>query len=51
VNQILKWIERNEYKRYQMPLGLKVSKKAFGIGRRMPLVNHFFSSAELATKP
>jgi NAD+ synthase (glutamine-hydrolysing) len=49
VNQVLRWIERNEYKRYQMPLGLKVSKKAFGIGRRLPLVHRFFSSSALAT--
>ncbi len=27
----------NEYKRQQMPIGIKVSKKAFGIGRRQPL--------------
>ncbi len=51
VNQVLKWIERNEYKRYQMPLGLKVSQKAFGIGRRLPLVHRFFSSAALSTDP
>jgi NAD+ synthase (glutamine-hydrolysing) len=31
-------INRNEYKRKQAPPGLKVTSKAFGIGRRMPLV-------------
>lgn len=51
VLQILKWVERNEYKRYQMPLGLKVSQKAFGIGRRLPLVHRFFSSVSLAANP
>lgn len=42
VQQIFDWVGRNEYKRYQMPLGLKVSSKAFGIGRRIPVVNHYF---------
>ena len=31
----------NEYKRRQAPIGIRVSKKAFGIGRRFPIVNHF----------
>lgn len=31
-------INRNEYKRKQAPPGLKVTSKAFGIGRRMPIV-------------
>lgn len=42
VDLTLKLLARNEYKRYQMPLGLKVSAKAFGVGRRMPLVHKFF---------
>jgi NAD+ synthetase len=42
VNQVARWLGSSEYKRYQMPLGLKVSSKAFGIGRRMPLVQRFF---------
>ena len=37
----VKWvidnINRNEYKRRQAPPGLKVTTKAFGIGRRMPI--------------
>ncbi|MBT5953996.1 NAD+ synthase, partial [bacterium] len=39
--QVVSWIynkvRQNEYKRYQSPPILKVSKKAFGIGRRMPI--------------
>ena len=31
----------NEYKRRQAPPGLRVSSKAFGLGRRIPIVNHF----------
>ena len=39
--EIVKWIAKaiikNEYKRKQAPLGLKVTSKAFGTGRRMPI--------------
>jgi len=31
-------INSNEYKRYQAPPVLRISSKAFGAGRRMPLV-------------
>lgn len=31
-------VNRNEYKRFQSPPILRVSSKAFGLGRRMPLV-------------
>ncbi|MFT7619418.1 MAG: NAD+ synthase (glutamine-hydrolyzing) [Planctomycetota bacterium] len=37
VKDILSRLWRNEFKRKQMPPGLKVTSKAFGIGRRMPL--------------
>lgn len=42
VEKIFKWISMNEFKRFQMPLGLKISSKAFGVGRRIPLVHRFF---------
>ena len=32
---------KNEYKRRQAAPGLRVSAKAFGAGRRIPIVNHF----------
>jgi NAD+ synthase (glutamine-hydrolysing) len=38
VGRILKMVNINEYKRYQTPPVLRVSKKAFGMGRRMPIV-------------
>ncbi|MBN8554681.1 MAG: NAD+ synthase [Deltaproteobacteria bacterium] len=41
VQKISQWLNQTEYKRFQMPLGLKVSSKAFGIGRRLPLVSRF----------
>lgn len=34
-------IRRNEYKRRQAPIVIRVSLKAFGFGRRIPIVNHF----------
>jgi NAD+ synthase (glutamine-hydrolysing) len=30
-------VNKNEYKRRQAPPGLKVTPKAFGVGRRMPI--------------
>ncbi|MFL3006121.1 MAG: hypothetical protein ACJZ1R_08150 [Candidatus Neomarinimicrobiota bacterium] len=41
VHDIYKKIKINEYKRRQAPPGLRVSSKAFGIGRRLPIVNNF----------
>ncbi|TDO02612.1 NAD+ synthase [Sunxiuqinia elliptica] len=38
VNKIIKMVNRNEYKRFQAPPILRVSSKAFGFGRKMPLV-------------
>ena len=38
VHDILRKVDRNEYKRRQAPPGLRVSKKAFGVGRRLPIV-------------
>lgn len=37
LNDLLSQIMRNEYKRHQAPLGLKISRKAFGSGRRYPI--------------
>lgn len=37
VNEILRKIAINEYKRFQLAIGLKLSPVAFGPGRRMPL--------------
>jgi NAD+ synthase (glutamine-hydrolysing) len=37
VEWIVRTVERNEYKRKQAAPGLKVTSKAFGVGRRMPI--------------
>jgi NAD+ synthase (glutamine-hydrolysing) len=41
VHWVLKTVNRNEYKRIQAPPGLKVTGKAFGTGRRIPLAQKF----------
>ena len=41
VNLVYQKIRISEYKRRQAAPGLRVSTKAFGIGRRFPIVNHF----------
>lgn len=38
VNRITGLVNRNEYKRYQTPPIIRISPKAFGMGRRMPIV-------------
>ena len=38
VDRILKLVNTNEYKRHQTPPMLRISNKAFGMGRRMPIV-------------
>ncbi len=38
VNKAIRMVNFNEYKRFQTPPILRVSSKAFGLGRRMPLV-------------
>ncbi len=43
VKRILKLVNTNEYKRYQTPPVLRVSPKAFGMGRRMPIVARYLS--------
>ena len=37
VAKTIRTVFRNEYKRKQLPPGLKITKKAFGTGRQMPL--------------
>ena len=43
VERVLKLVNTNEYKRFQTPPILRVTNKAFGSGRRMPLVGKYFS--------
>jgi NAD+ synthase (glutamine-hydrolysing) len=37
VRSVIRMVERSEYKRQQAAPGLKISEKAFGVGRRFPI--------------
>ncbi len=41
VRQIIRLIDTNEYKRRQAAPGLKVTTKAFGVGRRFPIAQRY----------
>jgi NAD+ synthase (glutamine-hydrolysing) len=41
VQDIARKVDRNEYKRKQAPPGLKITSLAFGIGRRIPIVQKY----------
>jgi len=41
VRGVIERVTRAEYKRHQAPPGLKVTAKAFGLGRRFPIAQHY----------
>ena len=43
VDRVVGLVDRAEYKRRQMPPGVRISGKAFGKDRRMPITNHYRS--------
>ena len=43
VRRTLRLVNTNEYKRHQTPPILRVSSKAFGMGRRMPIVGRYLT--------
>jgi len=43
VRDIIRRVDRNEYKRHQTPPGLKVTSKSFGYGRRHPIAQRYGS--------
>ena len=43
VNRVVRMVDRNEYKRRQSPPGIKITPKAFGKDRRMPITNRYTS--------
>ena len=44
ITRILRMVNRNEFKRHQTPPILRVSPKAFGSGRRLPIVGKYLES-------
>jgi len=45
VTRVTRLVDRSEYKRRQMPPGVRITKKAFGRDRRMPITNAFHPEA------
>jgi len=41
VDDIFRKIKNAEFKRHQAAPGIKITGKAFGVGRRYPIINHF----------
>jgi NAD+ synthase (glutamine-hydrolysing) len=41
VRKVVALVNRNEYKRFQAPPTLRISSKAFGFGRKMPIVARY----------
>jgi NAD+ synthase (glutamine-hydrolysing) len=41
VRYVLSLVDRNEYKRRQAPPGIKITPKAFGRDRRLPMTNRY----------
>ena len=44
VRRVVAMVDRNEYKRRQAPLGVKITPRAFGRDWRLPIVNRFRES-------
>jgi NAD+ synthase (glutamine-hydrolysing) len=51
VTRVVKLIDRSEYKRRQAPPGLKVTSRAFGFGRRMPIAQNYSQAVPTAGEP
>ena len=47
VKEVVRLVDRAEYKRRQAPPGIRVSTKAFGRDRRLPITNRFGSMRAL----
>ena len=43
VQRVIRMVDRNEYKRRQSPPGVKITPKAFGKDRRLPITNRYSS--------
>ncbi|MHC4423518.1 MAG: NAD(+) synthase [Planctomycetota bacterium] len=43
VHRVIRMVDRNEYKRRQSPPGVKITPKAFGKDRRLPITNRYNS--------
>jgi NAD+ synthase (glutamine-hydrolysing) len=46
VERVIRMVDRSEYKRRQAPPGIKISTKAFGRDRRLPITNRYEGRAD-----
>ncbi|RIK09760.1 MAG: NAD+ synthase [Acidobacteria bacterium] len=44
VERVITMVDRAEYKRRQSPPGIKITRKAFGRDRRLPITNHYIGT-------
>jgi NAD+ synthase (glutamine-hydrolysing) len=47
VARVIRLVDRNEYKRRQSPPGVKITPKAFGKDRRLPITNHYNNGEQM----
>ena len=50
VERVIRMVDRAEYKRRQAPPGIRISTKAFGRDRRLPITNHYESHARRSAR-
>jgi len=41
VEKVIRMVDASEYKRRQAPIGIKITSRAFGKDRRLPVTNHY----------
>src|SRR5579859_6200532 len=51
VARVIRLVDRSEYKRRQAPPGVKITERAFGRDRRMPIVNRYSPNGGKPTAP
>jgi NAD+ synthase (glutamine-hydrolysing) len=47
VRRIIRMVDRNEYKRRQSPPGVRITARAFGKDRRLPITNKYQTDREM----
>jgi NAD+ synthase (glutamine-hydrolysing) len=50
VERVIRMVDRAEYKRRQAPPGIKISSRAFGRDRRLPITNRYETSTDPAER-
>ena len=50
VTRVIQLVDRSEYKRRQAPPGVKITPRAFGRDRRMPLTNRYAADGQAAAR-